>query len=46
MPMYPCGIDVVTGGLQDSKTAAKKIEMHAEMMKANPASMEKYANQW
>jgi hypothetical protein len=48
MPMYPCGemgSGMMTGGAQDPKTAAKMMEMHAEMMRSNAAIMEKYAKQ-
>ena len=52
MPMMPCcpcgmmmGTGMMMGGGKDSGTAAKMMEMHAEMMKANAAIMEKYANE-
>jgi hypothetical protein len=36
------GIGMMMGGVGDSGTAAKMMQMHAEMMKANAAIMEKY----
>jgi len=49
MPCCPCGMmmepGVMMGGGKDSGTAAKMMEMHAEMMKANAAIMEKYAKE-
>lgn len=51
MPMMSCcpcpmmGMGMMMGGEQDSKTAAKMMQMHAEMMKANAAIMEKYAKE-
>jgi hypothetical protein len=48
MPCCPCGMmgmGMMMGGGNDSGTAAKMMEMHAEMMKANAAIMEKYAKE-
>ena len=44
MPMMAMPM-CATGGFQDPKTAAKMLEMHAEMMRSNAAIMEKYAKQ-
>ena len=48
MPCCPCpmmGIGMMMGGGKDSGATAKMMEMHAEMMKANAAIMEKYAKE-
>jgi hypothetical protein len=37
------GMGMMMGSGKDSATAAKMMQMHAEMMKANAAIMEKYA---
>ena len=50
MPYCPCmvgsgmmGMGMMMGGGKDSAAMAKMMQMHAEMMKANAAIMEKYA---
>jgi hypothetical protein len=53
MPMMPCagmgggvmGMEMMMGGGKNTAMAAKMMEMHAEMMKANAAIMEKYAKE-
>ena len=48
MPCCPCpmiGVGMMMGGGQDSAMAAKMIQMHAEMMKANALIMERYARE-
>ncbi len=53
MPCCPCammgggmmGMGMMMGGGKDSGTAAKMMQMHAEMMKANAVIMEKYAKE-
>jgi hypothetical protein len=39
------GMGMMMGGGKDSATAAKMMQMHAEMMKANAAIVEKYAKE-
>ncbi len=51
MPMMPCcpcammGMGMMSSGGQNLRSAAKMMEMHAEMMKANAAIMEKYVKE-
>jgi hypothetical protein len=53
MPCCPCammsggmmGMGMMMSGAKDSGMAAKMMQMHAEMMKANAAIMEKYAKE-